>query len=289
MSKLQDIITTLYELFYHPFDADVLTEQYVRTIRSLITLNGINLNIDYVSFSGNILNTLVSLSRNVILPVGYSILAYLLVMDMYNLYSKAEGMSGTSALHIPLKLIIKTVVFKFIIDRSHDLLEAIHRLILYIQNQTLSYTLDSVVSQQAIESFRNEINGMSFFQKLMLFVEINGYAVLSLLVLLLIYIVVISRIFELYIYIFISPIPLATLPGTELSHIGKNFLKGFTAICLQGLIISLILFLYSQFVHSFAIGPNLKEQFWKGLTAAALLTFCLYKSARWAKSICNSM
>jgi hypothetical protein len=289
MAKITEIISLLYELFSFPFDPGLLVDQFTVSITNLIGLSSTNLNFEYIDFFGDIYGNLVLLSRNVILPVGYAILAYFLVIDMYQLFSRAESMSGESAIQLPLKVVLKTVLFKFILDRSHDLLEGIHKIILYIQNLVFISAYRQTISQDAIDNFMADVSKMGFFQKIMLFIEIHIYSAISIVLVAIVLIVAVARIFEIYIYVFIAPIPLATLPGTDLNYIGKNFLKNFIAICLQGVIIALLLFLYAQFARNFIVGTDLKGLFWKGVSAALILTYCLFKSASWAKSICNAM
>lgn len=289
MGKLAEIIAVLQNLFITPFNVDNLAEDYASAIRKMTELNGLNLNIGYINFSDDVLKNIITLSRRVVLPVGYVILAYLMVIEIYNLFSKAEGIGGSGVIQMPLKIIIKTVIFKFIIDRSHDLLEAIFRLILFLQNQIFSYSTSHTISAEAIQAFKAEVEAMGFLEKVLVFIKINTFSSIATIAAGLVMIVVIARIFETYIYLFVAPVPLSTLPGHELSQIGKSFLKSFTAICLQGVIIAIILFLYTQFAKTFVTGSTLNIQFAKSLTAIAILTFCLFRSGRWAKTICGSM
>ncbi|MCL1829879.1 MAG: hypothetical protein FWG21_00445 [Oscillospiraceae bacterium] len=289
MPFITDILDAVYSLLVNPINVEVLALQYTAAIRNMVVLNGINLNLNYLNFSGEVFGGIVKLSRTVVLPIGYAVLAYLMVLEIYTLYSKSEGMGGEGAIHMPLKIVIKIVLFKFIIDRTHDLLDAIYRLILYIQNQTFSYTIEYTIPDNAVKHFVDHANSLDFLGKIMLFIEVNAYTLISTLSLVIIMIVAVARIFEIYIYLFIAPIPLATLPGGELSHIGKNFLKSFTAICMQGVILAIILFLYAQFASVFVVGSTLKDHFWKGITGVILLTFCLFRSGKWARSICGAM
>lgn len=59
-----------------------------------------------------------------------------------------------------------------------------------------------------------------------------------------------GRFFKIYLYTAIAPIPLSTFGGESSSHIGKSFLKGFCAVCLEGLIIILACIIFSLFANS---------------------------------------
>ena len=56
-----------------------------------------------------------------------------------------------------------------------------------------------------------------------------------------------GRFFKLYIYAAIAPVPLSAFAGEETSHIGKAFIRSFTAVCLEGAVIVLGCIIYSLF------------------------------------------
>lgn len=59
-----------------------------------------------------------------------------------------------------------------------------------------------------------------------------------------------GRFFKIYLYTALAPIPLSTLAGEPTSQIGKNFIKSFCAVCLEGAIIILACIIFSQFASS---------------------------------------
>lgn len=50
-----------------------------------------------------------------------------------------------------------------------------------------------------------------------------------------------GRFFRLYIYTAIAPVPLSSFAGEPTQSIGRSFLKGYAAVCLEGAIISIII------------------------------------------------
>jgi len=59
-----------------------------------------------------------------------------------------------------------------------------------------------------------------------------------------------GRFFKLYLYTAIAPIPLSTAAGEPTQNIAKSFMKGFTAVCLEGAIIVLACIIFSLFASS---------------------------------------
>lgn len=59
-----------------------------------------------------------------------------------------------------------------------------------------------------------------------------------------------GRFFKLYMYTAIAPIPLSSFAGEPSQHVGKSFLKGYAAVCLEGAIIVLACVIFSVFAAS---------------------------------------
>ncbi|MBQ9227598.1 MAG: hypothetical protein IJ168_02100 [Eubacterium sp.] len=77
--------------------------------------------------------------------------------------------------------------------------------------------------------------------------------VLSLVLVLTIYL----RIFRIYIYIAISPFPLASYGGESTSRIGRTFILNYLAVCLQGIVIVIAFIIYANYIQNdVTIDPN---------------------------------
>ena len=48
-----------------------------------------------------------------------------------------------------------------------------------------------------------------------------------------------GRMFSLWMYAAIAPIPLSTFAGEPTSSVGKNFIRSYAGVCLQGVVIAL--------------------------------------------------
>ncbi len=59
-----------------------------------------------------------------------------------------------------------------------------------------------------------------------------------------------GRFFKIYMYAAIAPVPLSSFAAEETSNIGKNFIKSFGGVCLEGAIIVLACIIYSYFASS---------------------------------------
>lgn len=74
-----------------------------------------------------------------------------------------------------------------------------------------------------------------------------------------------GRMFKLFMYAAIAPIPLSSFAGEETGNIGRSFLKSFAGVCLEGAIIVLACVIYSLFASvppSVSTGASAITQVW---------------------------
>nr|WP_288976273.1 hypothetical protein [uncultured Blautia sp.] len=59
-----------------------------------------------------------------------------------------------------------------------------------------------------------------------------------------------GRMFKLYMYTAIAPLPIASFAGEPTQSVGKNFLRSYAGVCLEGAIIALACIIFSVFAAS---------------------------------------
>jgi hypothetical protein len=90
--------------------------------------------------------------------------------------------------------------------------------------------------------------------------------------------ILIGRIFEIVVYTAVSPIPLATFAAEGWHDSAKAFIKSYAAVCLQGLVVVLMFYSFSQVID--LMGGSDKV----GITIVALsLALGVAKSGQWAR------
>lgn len=75
----------------------------------------------------------------------------------------------------------------------------------------------------------------------------------SLLITVLSFIMIMSvygRMFKLYMYTALAPIPVATFAGEPSQSVGKNFIRSYAGVCLEGAVIALACIIFSVFAAS---------------------------------------
>lgn len=115
-----------------------------------------------------------------------------------------------------------------------------------ITESGLSGSSGTTLPQEIID----KINDVGFWENVPLWVvTLLGslfITVLSFVMILTVY----SRMFRLYMYTAIAPVPLSAFSGEPTSSIGKNFLRSYAGVCLEGAIIALACVIFSLFASS---------------------------------------
>jgi uncharacterized membrane protein YczE len=132
---------------------------------------------------------------------------------------------------------------------------------------------------------------MDFSVQLMTCVQVTIIWLIVKLSMLMVGVIIAGRMIEIYVQMAIAPIPIATFPNSEMSNIGKNFLKSFAAVCIQGVLIYIVVNMFGLLFGEMGdIGGA--TNFTDSLLAAAgysfVLVIAIYSTGRWAKSICNA-
>ena len=149
------------------------------------------------------------------------------------------------------KNFIRFVLAKLVITYGMDLLLTIFKIVqgtisTIITSAGFGNPSQTVLAPEIIQT----INDCGFFDSIPLWAVtlIGGLfvTVLSFVMILTVY----GRFFKMYLYTAIAPIPLSTFAGEPTSHIGKSFIKSFTAVCLEGAIIVLSCIIFSLFASS---------------------------------------
>ena len=86
-----------------------------------------------------------------------------------------------------------------------------------------------------------------------------------------------GRMFKLYMYTAIAPIPLATFAGEPTQSVGKNFIRSYAGVCLEGAIIALACIIFSVFASS---PPAIGDTSLSGITSGNWYLTCWYWSGQ---------
>lgn len=150
-----------------------------------------------------------------------------------------------------LKLFIRFALAKGVVTYGLELMMALLNIVQGIISTILSTaglgtTYEAVLPEAIVQA----IEDCSFWESIPLWAVtlIGGLfiTVLSFIMIMSVY----GRFFKIYLYTAIAPVPLASFAGEPSQSIGKTFLKGYAAVCLEGATIILACVIFSIYASS---------------------------------------
>ncbi len=150
-----------------------------------------------------------------------------------------------------LKVFVRFVLAKAVITHGLELMLALLNIIQGVIGRIMNAAgfggpTQTVLPQEMVTA----IEDCGFFESIPLWAVtlIGGLFVwvISFIMILNVY----GRFFKLYMYTAIAPVPLSSFAGEPSANIGKSFLKGYAAVCLEGAIIVLGCIIFSVFAAS---------------------------------------
>lgn len=192
-----------------------------------------------------------------------------------------------------VKLFIRFIIAKAVVTYGMELMLSLLSIIQGIISTVLNSAGFGEAQQVALpEELIKTIEKCGFFESIPLWiVALIGVLfvwILSLVLILTVY----GRFFKLYMYTAIAPIPLSSFAGEPTQDIGKNFLKSYAGVCLQGAIIVLACIIYSVFAGSPpAVNPELAPvtQVWTYIGELLFNMLILVGTVRMADRVVKEM
>lgn len=271
---------------------------------------------------GGTYNLAQTIHQTVIIPIGESILALFMLVQLVKISQRIDATSTLPAVKDIVFLSVAYVLIHWLITSSFDIMQDIYKIVAndIIPQMGTAGAGSSVFGPNAdltTAKITNEIwdkLGIAecFLTFLVSFLSLIG----GLLAYIVAFIVSYARAWQIYVLAVFAPIPLALLGFEETRQSGISFLKNFVAVCLAGAVMMFLLVIYPSILtgmtintfpegadgaipilfmvaspgSAFTIGLSIE-----GVLAALeflgvtiLLIFGLIKSGAWAKEILGS-
>lgn len=229
--------------------------------------------------------------QSVVMPIAYTILALFFMLELYKASQRVEGIGGGSSLgaEVVFRAMFKMALCKMAVDSSLLFMEAIYALFQNITSGietavTINIGVDGAIDLNALN---NHIDSLGLGDQIGMLVELVIVKFGVWIIMGLVKVICIARFIEIYMYVAISPIPIATFPSDEMSQIGKNFLKSFAAVCLQGTLIFLVLTFFPVLLSQQLIGDDVSA--FNLLLYSLVLILAVFGANRYAKSMLNAV
>lgn len=235
-------------------------------------------------FNPSAFSTIVSLSKNAILPVAVVILAFIFVTELYEFVKDTNSGMGSFNQSKFIELMGMTAIFLFITINAMDIAYAVFKIgASAIEKAGASA---SVSIPEALWSSISEEDDMGTLISavVMSFGIKISMMVINVMLLLCMYI----RMFEIYIYLCAAPAPFATLQSKDWGETGKNYIRALIALSLQAFFMLAMIAIYGAVLSNMDISGGLSKGLSECVAYCVLVVLMLFKAGNISKSIFNA-
>ena len=180
--------------------------------------------------------------------IGYGLLVLFFAVGVVKTCS---GLAEMKRPELAFKLLLRFALAKAAVGYGLDLMLALFSIIQGMVSTVITQSgLSGVTGTVLPQDIVDRINRVDFLNSIPLWIVtlLGGLfiIVLAFIMILTVY----ARMFKVYIFTAISPIPLSSFAGEPTSNIGKNFLRAYAGVCLEGVIIALVCVIFTIMASS---------------------------------------
>ena len=287
VSNFANISDTLQSTYSGATEDDGLVSQFITVHPYNFTGGGTSAD------TTTVWSTIEGLCNNVVVPIAGFILIIVLINDLIQMVIGGNNFRDFDD-SIFVKWIIKAFCGILLVSNTFYIASGLFSFGTSVCANGISYLFgDSGLSEISLSEFENALNAYDNGTMLMMLLLSFLIMILVFLLTVVIVIVMASRIIEIFMYLGVSPIPMATLMNNEWGQIGKNWIKSVLALSFQGffLIIALGLFqtIFNNVITDITAAENgivMPLLMLSGYTGA--LIFTILRTGQISRSVFNA-
>ena len=239
-------------------------------------------------FQPSVFNLIKTLSENVIMPIAGIILTFIACYELIQLVIAHNNLANFET-WIFFKWVFKTFVAVELITHTFDIKMAIFDVAQHVISQSGGIIANSTtVDASDLANMQTTLEGMDLGPLFTIFLQTFVVQFLFNILAMIIYVIVVGRMIEIYLYVSMAPIPFATFGNKEQSMVGQNYLRSLFALGFQGFLIMVCVGIYAVMIRDVAFSSDIMGSLWNALGFTILLGFTLFKTGSVAKSILHA-
>lgn len=235
-------------------------------------------------WNSGVFSMIKNLSDTVILPVAGMILTFILCYELIQMILSHNNMHDFESF-VFFKWIFKSFVAIFILTNTFPIIMGIFGVAQNVINGSAGVISGSLDVTLAMETLEAQLLAMEWYELLGLYLESAilslGMKALSVCIFLIVY----SRMLEIYLTTSVAAIPLSTMANKEWGQLGQNYLKSLFALAFQGFLMMVCIGIYAVLLNATIFSENIHGAIWGVMGYTILLCFILFKTGSLSKSI----
>ena len=237
------------------------------------------------AFNPTIFGMIRNISETVIMPIAGIILTFVACYELIQLIISYNNLANFETWFI-FKWVFKTFIAVEIITHTFDFTMAVFDVAQHIILNAGGVIMSSTaVDASALATMQSTIEAMDIWSIFALFFQVSIIMIVTQILSKLIFVIIYVRMIEIYMYVSLAPIPLATFANTEQSSVCINYGKSLFALGLQGFLIMICVGIYAALIQSLAFSSDIVGSLWGVVGYTILLAFSLFKTNTVAKAI----
>lgn len=230
--------------------------------------------------------TLATSVKSVVMPISLTIITIIFLIEFLRTTIQMDILKWEYG----LKVFFKFVFAKVCIDLASYLMDATYSTAsTWITNVGSS---SSTLGATAGVLIKNEIDGYGTLKCLGLMLTSAVMFLVIIACALVMNVIAYARIFEIMVYISISPLPCAFLP-MEHSRIPVKFFCGFAGVCLQGVFMAISIKMYvvlcGAVLENIADGTSVWNVIYNLVIGSVVCLMAVIKSGQWANKVFDAV
>ncbi|MBE5839113.1 VirB6/TrbL-like conjugal transfer protein, CD1112 family [Butyrivibrio sp.] len=237
------------------------------------------------AFNPTIFGMVRNISETVIMPIAGIILTFVACYELIQLIISYNNLANFETWFI-FKWVFKTFIAVEIITHTFDFTMAVFDVAQHIILNAGGVIVSSTaVDASALAAMQSTIEAMDIWSIFALFFQVSIIMIVTQILSKLIFVIIYVRMIEIYMYVSLAPIPLATFANKEQSSVCINYGKSLFALGLQGFLIMICVGIYAALIQSLAFSSDIVGSLWGVVGYTILLAFSLFKTNTVAKAI----
>lgn len=242
---------------------------------------------------GAVLDFVKQINTSVIIPLAGVVITAVFCVELIDIVVQKNNMNGVETFDV-FKFLFKMVLAVYIASHAFEFTVTIFNIGQHLVKGALGVvgktaTIDSSYINSLTDALQQKNIGELF--TLAIFTEVAKYILIAMG--LVVHVVILGRMLEIYLYTSVASLPFSTLGNKEWGGIGTNYIRALFALAVQGLLIVIVVGIYSVLVRS--INHNIVSSQGNILNAcieiigcSIMLCFMLFKTQSISKSIFNA-
>ncbi len=237
------------------------------------------------AWNAGVFSLIRQLSETVILPIAGLVLTFVATYELIQMLLEKNNMHEFDVANI-YKWVFKTACAILILSNTFNIVMAVFDVSQSAISSAAGLIQGSTdITPDMLAELETTLEAMDLGPLLGLWLQSSIIGVTMQIMGIIIFVLVYSRMLEIYLLTSLAPLPVATLANRELGGAGQNYLKSLFAVGFQGMLILVCVAIYAVLIQGIATSGDPIGAIWGTIGYTVLLCFMLFKTGGIAQRI----